>query len=122
MARPFIVLVIGLLLTAAYATTVQANSFLVNNAADAGDANLSDGVCNTSVIGICTLRASIQQANALVASGPHTISLMANTTYVLTLGNQPPTLAEDNAVMGDLDIKSNVTITGAGSSSTFIDA
>ena len=39
-------------------------TFTVNSTADAGDANTGDGVCATTG-GVCTLRAAIQQANAL---------------------------------------------------------
>jgi parallel beta-helix repeat protein len=42
-------------------------AFVVNDPGDAGDGNLTDGICDTgsgtSLTGICTLRAAIQQAN-----------------------------------------------------------
>src|SRR2546425_10689068 len=40
-----------------------ATTFTVNSTGDAGDANLSDGICETAPgNGVCTLRAAIQQA------------------------------------------------------------
>jgi CSLREA domain-containing protein len=39
-------------------------SIVVNSTGDDGDANIGDGVCETSTPGQCTLRAAIQEANA----------------------------------------------------------
>jgi CSLREA domain-containing protein len=57
-------------------------TFIVSSTGDAGDANLSDGVCDDGG-GNCTLRAAIEQANAragldnihfgITGAGPHTI-------------------------------------------------
>src|SRR5687767_2799245 len=58
----------------------NAASFTVNSTIDAPDAVPGDAVCATSA-GICTLRAAIQEANAL--SGQDTISVPAG-TYVLS--------------------------------------
>ena len=63
---------------------------------------------------MCTLRAAIQEANAL--AGANTITLSAQ-TYTLTIQG----FNEDNGAQGDLDIKSNLTINGAGAGSTIID-
>lgn len=118
--RLFTTLVAGLLLTASHFTTVQAATFNVGNAMDQVDANIGDGNCATTG-GVCTLRAAIQEANA--RSGPHTIIVPAG-TYALTIKNNIANgveVPEDNAATGDLDIKADVTISGAGSGSTFID-
>jgi CSLREA domain-containing protein len=109
-------LVAGLLLTASHVTTVRAASFTVNSHNDQVDANIGDGTATTSS-GTCTLRAAIQEANALASGGPHTITLPAG-NYDLTIAGE----GEDNAATGDLDIKASVTIIGAGVGSTFIDA
>lgn len=58
----------------------HAATFTVNSTADAVDAALGDGVCATAG-GQCTLRAAIQEANAL--AGADTITLPAG-TYILT--------------------------------------
>jgi CSLREA domain-containing protein len=61
-------LAVALLLSAA--APAGAASFTVNSTGDAGDANAGNGACATSG-GACTLRAAIQEANAL--AGPDQI-------------------------------------------------
>jgi hypothetical protein len=72
-----------------------------------------NGVCATSAAA-CTLRAAIQEANAL--DGADTITLPAG-TYVLTLAGA----SDDLSATGDLDVFSDVTVHGAGASTTIID-
>ena len=71
----------------------------------------ADGVCDAD----CSLREAIIAANA--AGGPDTITLPAG-TYILTLAGPD---SEDASANGDLDITSDVTITGAGSATTIVD-
>jgi CSLREA domain-containing protein len=96
----------------------QAATFTVNDLNDAVDANPSDGMCATAT-GSCTLRAAIQQANALGGgpAGAHIINLPAG-TYKLTIGGP----GEDDAATGDLDIKTDVTIAGSGEIKPIVDA
>jgi hypothetical protein len=86
--------------------SVHAVVFTVNSPSDPplGDANPGDGVCLTSN-GLCTLRAAIQETNALL--GADTIILPPN-TYLLT-------------EVAELLITDNLTITGSGASTTIID-
>jgi CSLREA domain-containing protein len=66
------------------AASAQAATFTVNSPADppTGDANPGNGVCETAAgNGVCTLRAAIQEANAL--AGADQIILPPN-TYLLT--------------------------------------
>lgn len=91
-----------------------AASLNVNSTADAVDSNPGDGICDTGT-GECTLRAAIQEANAL--SGDDIITIPAG-TYILTIVGSD----EDAAATGDLDITSNLTINGANANSTVIDA
>jgi CSLREA domain-containing protein len=91
-----------------------AANFTVNSTADVVDAKPGDGICATAT-GKCTLRAAIQEANALV--GPDTIILPAG-TYTLTI----PGPAEDAAATGDLDITDSLTITGDSSATTVVQA
>jgi len=83
-----------------------AASFLVDTANDTNDANPGDGVCADSS-GNCSLRAAIEEANAL--AGADTITLPAG-TYTLTSGAQLPS------------VTSEITLDGAGSGSTIIQA
>ena len=57
--------------------------------------------------GDCTLRAALQEANAL--AGDDIIVLPAG-AYILTIVGA----GENNVATGDLDIRENLTITGAG--------
>ena len=84
---------------------VEAALFVVNSPADVDDGNPGDGICQTSG-GVCTLRAALQEANAFV--GSDTITLQANTTYLITQSKY-------------LNITDSVYIGGAGVDSTIID-
>src|SRR2546427_7295051 len=98
-----------------FVTTLPAAAatFTVNDTADAVDAVPGDGFCATAG-GTCTLRAAIQEANAL--PGPDTIMVPPG-TYLLTIEGRD----EDAPVTGDLDITDDVTITGAGADRTILD-
>lgn len=52
----------------------QGATFTVTATADAADATAGNGVCATVAPVRCTLRAAIQEANALAAGAPHTIA------------------------------------------------
>jgi CSLREA domain-containing protein len=94
----------------------RAATFNVTSTMDAGDASPGDGVC-ASVGSGCTLRAAIQEANAL--AGADTVMLPAG-TYLLTAGGATAR-CEDTAAQGDLDIIDDVTVIGAGAPMTIID-
>src|SRR5260370_4513728 len=112
--RASLALVVAALAVAALALRagVAANpTIVVNSAADVHDANPGDGVCETaSGNGICTLRAAIEEANALAGADTITFSssLSSPTTFLLSLGKLP--------------ITTDLTITGKGESNTVIDA
>ncbi len=93
---------------------VEFSSFSVTSTADSVDSDLTDEI-GMDATGKRTLRASIQQANATI--GPDTITLAA-ATYRFTITGRN----EENAAAGDLDIKDNLTIIGAGINATIIDA
>ena len=50
-------------------SVAAATTFTVNSTADAADAQIGDGICETAIEGECTLRAAIQEANADENSG-----------------------------------------------------
>jgi CSLREA domain-containing protein len=91
-------------------------TFVVNSTLDAVDATRGDGICATAG-GVCTLRAAIQEANALTTA--RAITLPAG-TYTLTIAGRD----EFSAATGDLNIGSgkDVTINGVSAASTIIDA
>jgi hypothetical protein len=89
-------------------------SLRVNNTADFVDLIPGDGAC-WSEGGGCTLRAAVQEANAL--GGLETI-VLGDAGYALTLED---TGAEGSAD-GDLDLTAPVILRGLGSVNTLIDA
>ena len=84
------------------ALVARADDFTVNDNGDGGDANPGDGTCATAG-NVCTLRAAIEEANAL--GGYNTIS------FSIT---DPITLASE------LGITSDLTINGPGAGSLAI--
>jgi hypothetical protein len=92
--------------------TAYGVTFDVNNTADAPDAQI-DGVCATAAPPVCTLRAAIQEANAMIDAD--VINLPAG-KYALKLVGA----GEDAAATGDLDVVNDLTIAGAGAATTFV--
>jgi CSLREA domain-containing protein len=102
-------------------TLVTGTTFTVNATFDAVDTSPGDGKCMTSYPGpgglpACTLRAAIQEVNALTSGGPFTIILPKNRYYL----SIPP--GYDDQTTGDVDIYKSVTIKGAGMNDSVIDA
>jgi CSLREA domain-containing protein len=108
-ASRVVVATVGFLLVCATGSALAAN-FTVTSATDAVDA----GGCTVDQ---CTLRDAVIAANAAPGS---TINLPAR-TYNLTIPPTGPGNGNDDARSGDLNITAQVTITGAGASSTIID-
>lgn len=104
-------LLVGLLASTVWGSATT--TFTVNSTADAVDTNPGDGVCATSA-GVCTLRAAVQETNAL--TGDDIITLPAG-TYAVTIDGE----AEEDAATGDLDIHDNLVINGNSANSTIID-
>lgn len=92
---------------------VEAATFIVDSTLDETDTTPGDGVCASTPSGDCTLRAAIQEANAL--AGPDVIKLTTG-LYILTIAGR----SENDCAAGDLDITDSLTITGRGSKNTFI--
>lgn len=97
-------------------TLLSAVTFAVNSTDDAVDANPGDGVAADS-LGRTTLRAAIMEANALNNPDGAVINLPAG-NYGLTLAGA----GENNAASGDLDVKTKITLVGASSSTTSVNA
>ena len=75
----------------------------------------NDGACNPTD---CSLREAVIAANTAV--GPDSITLPAD-TFTLTIADASA-VDEDAAATGDLDITSNITLVGAGASTTIVQA
>ncbi len=92
--------------------SAAATTFTVNSTADLNDTTPGDNSC-AAAGGVCTLRAAIQEVNALALLTPadtYVINLASDATYTLSLSGTN----EDNAATGDLDVKANLTINGKG--------
>src|SRR5918998_4566333 len=113
--RPVMILAAVLLVLVAVfvVNRALASTFTVDSTADRGDTSIGNGACRTSV-GTCTLRAAIQEANAL--SGHDTIEVAAG-VYELGI----PTVNDDLPSTGDFDITDTVTITGESAAATIVD-
>jgi CSLREA domain-containing protein len=82
-------------------------TFTVNSTADANDVSPGDGVCETAPGNdVCTLRAAIQESNAVPGFPPAQINVLSG-TYVL--------------MGGQLEIRSGLFLKGADQKTTFID-
>jgi CSLREA domain-containing protein len=86
--------------------------FYVDSTADGVDANVNDDMCRTAT-NTCTLRAAIQQANAL--PGTSVIALRPG-LHVLSLAGSD----ENAGATGDLDIDPPLEIYGAGADQTIV--
>jgi len=80
-----------------FSADVQAAAFTVVSSADTNDANLGDGLCADSS-GNCTLRAAVQETNALSGADSITFSLSAPTVSL---------------TLGELLVTDNLTVTGS---------
>lgn len=111
----FLLLLTFSLLPVAVNRPLRSTTILVNSTADATDVLPGDGICETAAgNGVCTLRAAIQEANAL--TGTDEITLPAG-LYNLTLAGS----SEDGALSGDLDVTDSLILNGSGQASTVVD-
>ena len=124
-------LVAAFALLLALPAPAHARNFAATVLNDGGDYDLTDGVCDADpitpnipdprpghegeIIGQCTLRAAIQNAN--LTPEADTIELRGS-IYALGVTGA----GEDAAVTGDLDITTEVEILGRGYQQTFIEA
>ncbi len=104
---------IAFALLAAGATT-KAATWQVTLTSDAVDAQPGDGVC-ADAQGLCPLRAAILEANAL--PGVDRIEVPVGTVMLSRAGS-----FEDDGALGDLDVREGLTLVGAGSAVSTIDA
>lgn len=103
----------GALELAPYSLTMIELSLVVNTTADTPDRLPGDGTC-ADAAGACSLRAAIQEANAAL---PFDIIFAPAGIYTLTLTGA----GEDATATGDLDLRSDVAIYGAGAGTTIVD-
>lgn len=116
-----------LFLTLGFSGVALADTFTAGQLFDAQDTRPGDGRCDVSSETAgqqCTLRAAIQESNAL--DGRDTVVLISG-TYSLTLpspdsnGDLIPD-PEQRAATGDLDVRDRTTVRGAGLDETVVSA
>ncbi len=73
----------------------------VNNTGDGVDATPGNGVCETATgNGICTLRAAIQEANALAGTDMISFNVGGGGAQTITLGSALPTVTDNLTIDG----------------------
>lgn len=105
-----VVLTVGVAILAAGAASAETtDTFMVESTADDVDAIPGDGLCATAT-GECTLRAAVQEANALPGADVIMFEDQPGSpdVYTLTIMGQ----GEDLAATGDLDITDDLAIRG----------
>jgi len=107
-------LLLAVIVSFQLAPAAYAAGFIVDTTNDTVDSNPGNGVC-ADAGGNCSLRAAIMETNALTGSDSVTVPVG---TFTLTRTGR----LEDAAQTGDLDITGNVTLNGAGATSTIIQA
>jgi len=98
-----------LILHIVFCSIANAKVFQVDSLIDQTDLNVNDSFC-LSAGNHCTLRAAIQQANAL--PGKDTIVVPAG-LYLLNVDTSVSAIIDNEALSGDLDITESVEIIGA---------
>jgi large repetitive protein len=95
------------------AVGAAAATLVVNSTLDAVDAAPGNGFCATAG-GVCTLRAAVQEANAL--PGADVVQLPPGVFRLTRTGS-----GEDAAATGDLDVSEELEVDGAGADVTIVD-
>ncbi len=91
----------------------QAATFVVDSIVDEVDTDPGNGACRAAS-GACTLRAAVQESNALAGGDT---AILPSGIYTLSI----PGTGEDAAATGDLDITDTLTILGESRESTIVD-
>ncbi len=112
-SRSFLKFLVFAAVSALAAGRAFAATFLVTPTADAVDADPGNGICATAR-GPCSLRAAVQEANAL--AGADRIILLPGVYQLSLLGS-----GEDAAATGDLDVTDDLTVRGLNAFFTTID-
>lgn len=104
---PTVIAVATPLLFAIAAGAALPAHFTTNTTVDTVDAMPGDGVC-ADAMGMCSLRAAVQEANAL--GGNRVIALEQGATYLFTIAGA----GENLGATGDLDVTGTIRIQGNG--------
>ena len=95
---------------------------VVNNIGDAPDASPGDGNCETATVGQCTLRAAIQESNALAGTQTIDFSIAGAGPHTIVPGSALPTITQPVIINGtsepDYVDQPVVSIDGSGAGAT----
>lgn len=80
-----------------FGSAAQAATFTVDDNGDGSDANPGNGICATAG-GVCTLRAAIEEANAL--GGSDTIEFSIGTSLIINIGTELPPITDPVVIDG----------------------
>src|SRR5512132_2050977 len=78
----------------------SAATFTVDSTGDESDADLTNGICRTA-LGTCTLRAAIEQANALAGSDTIAFNIPGIGVHTISPALDLPALTDDAGVTID---------------------
>lgn len=107
----------GLLVCLAVPLPVVAATFVVTTVNDLPDAVPGDGICLAAGANACTLRAAVQETNALPGEDRIQLPSLQPRFRLLIAGT-----GQEDAATGDLDITDDVVIEGIGPGVATIDA
>jgi len=82
------------------ASLASAATFMVDSTGDESDADLTDGICRTA-LGTCTLRAAIEQANALAGVDTIAFNIPGAGVHSITPSSPLPELTDDAGITID---------------------
>jgi hypothetical protein len=92
---------VGIVLAAAlvFTSSASAATFTVNDSGDASDANTSVSGCATAG-NVCTLRAAMEQAEAVINAGPDTIQFSLPDPTIINMPTNLPPFQQDVTIIG----------------------
>lgn len=102
-----------LLLLLALALPAEAATFVVDSTGDTADASAGNGVCATAGA-VCTLRAAIQEANALAGADVINFTIAGAGPHTITLGSALPNLSQQVTIDGTTEPSTDCGDTWAG--------
>ncbi len=84
----------------ATSTPIPSGIFVVNIVGDAPDANAADGICQTAIVGECSLRAAIEQANASAGANTILFNISGVGPYTIALTSGLPAISDSVIIDG----------------------
>ncbi len=96
---PLRALILSALLLATASAALAAKTFIVNSTGDKADKNIGDGIC-ADTDGNCTLRAAIQEANAIAGTDTIAFAIPGAGMHTITPGSALPAITDPVIIDG----------------------